>query len=859
MRRNRLIACCSFAAALTVAGAVPSPAQPVLTDSLYDAHHPRLLFASAEIPALRAKVQDGGPDDGDYLLIRGLVQNNYPAMPFGSVLGEWYGLSSIPYIGLVGYIESPSDPDALSLGRALTLHIVNAYEPDFDEAASGARLRALALGYDMFFGDATPADRAAVRDEIVRYVQKMLWNTQYQVFEYRPYLGNHSAVFGAALGLAAIALQGEADGTLLSDAMAMADRIADNLLSYQFDPDGAYGEGDLYAAWTLLHLVYYFDARKRFDGYAYGDLARVRAVEQWFAYELLPEGYGRSHNLNDSPYATTPLARYPTYFEWAIHEWNSGLSSWLWDHTAGAYGAALGLERDRVGEILWYRPITPVQPGSVLPSGRVWLKRGLYWYRTGWPSGASSRDVAFSFFSGKFQGGHAQEDQNQFALYAYGEKFALDNGAGAAAKQSEAHNMVLIDGQGQHNAGSSIGTDGDIAGYLTGSLADYVVGDATAAYTTHSEFNDPGRPLPGTDWSWGYSGANPVAFALRRVIVVHGGDARPYFVIMDDIDKDGTPHDFEWRMHTLATNTVTTTSNPIVIAGQTAAMDVHLLNPAWGTVSVTTTPFDNGNADPASMVLRISRNAINPRFGVLLLPRDGGVPAPAVTNQPFSWGYACTVDWGAGIVDYVLRNNSGESVSFGPVQTDALIAMVRRVSGDVEGYIAIEAGSLKVGGMAYASIGDGAATCEMSYSTVSLDRYDAAFRFLDTGIDHVMYRDQELGFAVDGGYVVPGGVTAVGHPPLDRDALTLSAHPNPFNPETFIRVDGAPGLPVRVAVYDVAGRRIRTLWDAPLGATSRVLAWDGRSDAGSRVASGVYLLRAASPAGSRTLKLTLLK
>jgi hypothetical protein len=133
----------------------------------------------------------------------------------------------------------------------------------------------------------------------------------------------------------------------------------------------------------------------------------------------------------------------------------------------------------------------------------VWAQRGLYYYRSGWPSGATSNDIVMSFYSGKFQGGHAQEDQNQFALRAYGNSFAIDHGAGSTAKESESHNMVFIDGKGQHNAGSSIGTDGAISDYILGDFADAVTGDATAAYTTYSEFNAPNYPIAGTDWSWG--------------------------------------------------------------------------------------------------------------------------------------------------------------------------------------------------------------------------------------------------------------------------------------------------------------------------------------------------------------------
>jgi flagellar hook assembly protein FlgD len=47
----------------------------------------------------------------------------------------------------------------------------------------------------------------------------------------------------------------------------------------------------------------------------------------------------------------------------------------------------------------------------------------------------------------------------------------------------------------------------------------------------------------------------------------------------------------------------------------------------------------------------------------------------------------------------------------------------------------------------------------------------------------------------------------------------------------------------RLAVYDVAGRHVRTLVDAPRPAGTHTVIWDGRDEAGRRVTSGVYFVR----------------
>ncbi len=68
--------------------------------------------------------------------------------------------------------------------------------------------------------------------------------------------------------------------------------------------------------------------------------------------------------------------------------------------------------------------------------------------------------------------------------------------------------------------------------------------------------------------------------------------------------------------------------------------------------------------------------------------------------------------------------------------------------------------------------------------------------------------------------------------------------PNPFTRSTSIVLGvPAPGCDVSVRVYDVAGRLVATLCDSPMKAGVHRLSWDGRTDGGHRVASGVYFCR----------------
>ena len=71
-----------------------------------------------------------------------------------------------------------------------------------------------------------------------------------------------------------------------------------------------------------------------------------------------------------------------------------------------------------------------------------------------------------------------------------------------------------------------------------------------------------------------------------------------------------------------------------------------------------------------------------------------------------------------------------------------------------------------------------------------------------------------------------------------------NAHPNPFNPSTAIqyRIPSTGGA-VRLTVYDLSGRLVRTLVDADKSGGEHVAVWRGLDEAGRQVGSGVYFYR----------------
>jgi hypothetical protein len=84
-------------------------------------------------------------------------------------------------------------------------------------------------------------------------------------------------------------------------------------------------------------------------------------------------------------------------------------------------------------------------------------------------------------------------------------------------------------------------------------------------------------------------------------------------------------------------------------------------------------------------------------------------------------------------------------------------------------------------------------------------------------------------------------------------------YPNPSSGDTRIDYQlEAPG-PVVLAVYDVLGRRLRTLVDGEQPAGRHTVAWDGRRADGSPVASGTYFVRMRTGTYASTQRVSLVR
>ncbi len=84
-------------------------------------------------------------------------------------------------------------------------------------------------------------------------------------------------------------------------------------------------------------------------------------------------------------------------------------------------------------------------------------------------------------------------------------------------------------------------------------------------------------------------------------------------------------------------------------------------------------------------------------------------------------------------------------------------------------------------------------------------------------------------------------------------------YPNPFNPTTNILFTTPRAEDVTLTVYDVLGRKIRTLVDKNLKPGIHTVQWDGRDQYGNAISSGIYFYRLQARDFIQTKKMILMK
>jgi hypothetical protein len=94
---------------------------------------------------------------------------------------------------------------------------------------------------------------------------------------------------------------------------------------------------------------------------------------------------------------------------------------------------------------------------------------------------------------------------------------------------------------------------------------------------------------------------------------------------------------------------------------------------------------------------------------------------------------------------------------------------------------------------------------------------------------------------------------------LPSSTTILANYPNPFNAQTRIFFNLKKASDVKLNIYDLSGRVVKTLVNNHYNAGRTSVIWDGRDNRGIDVASGVYFYRLETSTGAETQKMVMLK
>ncbi len=143
-------------------------------------------------------------------------------------------------------------------------------------------------------------------------------------------------------------------------------------------------------------------------------------------------------------------------------------------------------------------------------------------------------------------------------------------------------------------------------------------------------------------------------------------------------------------------------------------------------------------------------------------------------------------------------------------------------------------------------------------STLVAPRNDRTYTFVDATAragQTYYYRLADVDLA---GRVTVHPPVAVAVPVPSQYRLSQN-YPNPFNPVTTIRYELPKSGSVRLEVFDILGRVVRTLVDQTQEAGYHSISWDGRNDMGEALSSGVYYLRMEAGQYRAVVKMALVR
>ena len=856
-----------LAAALALLMAATAP--PAASQTLPAETHPSLLFTAEELPVLRDRIgrEPYAAWWRTVLERAGSVPSNIPEER-----------RKVRYAKSAAFAWQITGDESYAR-QAVDLLLDVRFPPrggDMGEAhAEGEVAAQYAIACDMIheYAANTPADleeiRAILAEEaqrifdgiIVREVNLGLVTLKIRLHDtpdprnpLRQIRNNWHVRAYAGLGLAAMALSDHPGGANTPQEWAdhAYDLVTRSLWQQIDDEDGSWAEGPFYSRYAADVYLPWMYALRNLTGVDLFADPQVEATHRWSLNLRLPSG--RRPNIDDAHLDDA----YGHYLS-AVYA-DGGLHRWDWEQNENGPFTRGFNEMDAIA--IYDDSVEARAPDHgptvFMPAA------GDAVFRSDWGPGATYLLLRGEHGSARLHGfSHEHPDETSFLLYAGGEMLALDAGYinyenHLKVNQGHNHNLILVDGEGpplRVVEGESIdgGNDAYLRQTFTSGLVEYA--EVKAGYAD-------------TDF-------------LRCVMFVDGS----YFVVVDEVRGDGS-HTYEWRLHGHGGGD----------SGGTYQRDGALARwtrPRAELLAFVAAPegaaFSEAEAihsfdyrqESTHTVMRVEAEGRDVEFLSLLYPRASEAAEPVLSQVETDHGRVVRTELGD-LVDLAWTRGGDAGVRFpapaGEVAGDGRLGLVRCEGAELTGFSFQDGTRLEAGGG--------------TVFTAS-EPVDASLRLAPERVSGFLRGS-------DSGYTValpmagsPEGVTFSGTltgQTVEADVLTLElagegilemsggtnvledhaaaapggfrlgpSYPNPFNAGTVIPFALAEPGWARVTVFNSLGRKVRTLVDGELPAGAHRAAWDGRDEGGEPAASGVYLARLRSGAGTATRRLLLLR
>ncbi len=558
------------------------------------------------------------------------------------------------------------------------------------------------VAYDLTARDLSVQDRRVIAGLIAAEADQLHRNLIFSP------PNNHKTIMAAAIGTAALTIPDhdrEKTGAWLEAAMF-------NLRSglAQIDRDGSYREGVFYAGYAsqlLFPFLFYLKQTTATDLFCH---RRVEDLTGWFLRIAQPDG---SIPLFDDAWQERHLFLPLLVGQSPL----GGVARWRYEQLPRRASGRF----NEVEFICAYDDRVPVQPppwertaffpeGGMAVLGDGWSPEGLYLLLLG-----ENRQALSS--------GHEHIDPGHLVLHAFGQELITDPAAGPRGRESEdrswylsgeAHNMLLVDGQGPVNHPFS---------------DDRLGGDLMHCFS--------GPSLSGAAVRTRYGGAQ-----IQRSVFFLG---EQYFLLFDQL-RSARPHRYELVLHGLGQAGLEAPDRISWTSGETS-LQVQMLGPDTDPPELS---LRTGQHSPQFMhtqshtYLRAGRSRRkSARFTTLLLPQKSDRSGLEIIQVPVS-AQGRSRAWevrgeGPGEIRHTILTTDGSPAVSGGISSDGLVSVTSiDALGEREFFLAAEA-------TFYEHLGD---TCLISNRPVTIGlitRVDHWSGYLDAGQDSVTLR-LETGF-----------------------------------------------------------------------------------------------------------------